>query len=517
MRPLAVSLALLAACASPSTARLAPAPTAPAVEPASTPAPSRAPATAERLTADTPRATTEGATFIAPAGWSIDVRGPATILEAPEGDSRLALVDVRAEDADAAVAAAWAAYRPGASWPLEVVTTKPDKDGWTDIHSYKYQVPPNEKRDVIVVARRAGEVWTVLVYDMAQAVGEKRMAAVWLVLDRLYPKGYSRESFAGSKAHALDAARVARLTEWVALAMRELRVPGAAVGIVQDGKVVFADGFGVRELGKKEKPDADTLFMIASNTKALTTLMLARLVDEKRLGWETPVTNVLPTFKLGDAETTRQVLVKHLVCACTGLPRQDLEWLFQYQGLTPDGAIATLAAVQPTSKFGEIFQYSNLLAGAGGFVGGRSLYPELELGKAYDEAMRTRVFGPLGMKATTFDFAEALRGNHAMPHAPDVDGRPARAVMEVNYAVAPLRPAGGAWSSVRDMLRYVSIELAEGVLPGGKRFIAREPLLARRAPKVVKEEEIVDLYMKYLRRDVGEDGKPGEGLSTAIP
>jgi CubicO group peptidase (beta-lactamase class C family) len=247
---------------------------------------------------------------------------------------------------------------------------------------------------------------------------------------------------------------------------------------------VFEGGLGVKELGKPGAPDADTLFMIASNTKALTTLMLAKLVEEKRIRWDTPVTTLLPGFKLGDAETTRQVEVKHLVCACTGLPRQDLEWIFQFEGITCEGAMATLATMQPTSKFGEMFQYSNPLAAAAGFVGGHVLHPELELGKAYDEAMRTRVLEPLGMKATTFDYAKALEGNHAFPHAPDIDGRSAKAVMEINYAVIPVRPAGGAWSSVRDMLRYVSAELAEGALPDGKRFISREALLERRVPQV---------------------------------
>jgi CubicO group peptidase (beta-lactamase class C family) len=178
------------------------------------------------------------------------------------------------------------------------------------------------------------------------------------------------------------------------------------------------------------------------------------------------------------------VQVKHLICACTGLPRQDLEWLFQFQGVMPEGAMATLATVQPTSKFGEMFQYSNLLAGAGGFVGGHALFPKRELGAAYDEAMRTRVFQPLGMKATTFDYAKALGGNHAFPHAPDVDGKPAKALMEVNASIIPLRPAGAAWSTVRDLLSYVSMELAKGTLPNGRRYIAAEPLLARRAPQV---------------------------------
>src|SRR6266513_4829560 len=122
-------------------------------------------------------------------------------------------------------------------------------------------------------------------------------------------------------------------------------LPGVAVGIVQDGKVVFADGFGVRELGKPGKPDGNTLFMIASNTKALTTLMLAKFVDAHRFGWETQVTSLLPSFKLGDSATTRQVLVRHLICACTGLPRQDLEWLFEFMNATPESALRSLGTM----------------------------------------------------------------------------------------------------------------------------------------------------------------------------
>ena len=467
------------AAVSPATPEAAPA-TAPA---AAAPAPLST-AAAEPLTRDTPKTTTEGNTFIAPAGWSIVVRGPATILEPPEGSAAIALVDVHAPGADSAVAAAWQAYKPDARWPLKVVNQKPDKDGWTDRSSYSYQTSPNEKRDVGADVQRAGDVWTVAIYDMTQAVGEKRLSQVILVFDELLPKGYTRESFAGKKAHRLDRARVAELSRFVETAMKNTGVPGVALGLVQDGKVVFADGFGMRELGGNQKVDSSTLFMIASNTKAMTTLMLAKLVDEKKLTWETPVTTLLPSFRLGSPATTSQVEVKHLICACTGLPRQDFEWLFQFQGLTPERALGTLATMQPTSKFGEMFQYSNPLAGAGGFVGGHVAYPTLELGAAYDSAMQTRVFGPLGMKATTFDYAAALRGDHAMPHSPDVDGKPAHAVMEVNYAIVPLRPAGAAWSNVRDMLAYVSMELAEGKLPGGERYISRDALLARRAAQV---------------------------------
>jgi len=440
---------------------------------------------ATTLSTDTPKTTVEGATFIAPAGWSIEVKGPATILTAPEGDSRIALVDVHAKSADDAVAAAWAAYRPDAKWPVKVTNDFPDKDGWSNIRQYSYLTSPNEKRDLYASARRAGETWTVVIHDMNEGVSEKRGAQVALILGRLLPKGYSRESFAGKKANKLDAKRIAALSAFVEEGRKKLGVPGVSIGLVQDGKVVFEGGFGVRDISSTAKPDGNTLYIIASNTKALTTLMLAKLVDEKKLTWETPVTTLLPSFKLGDADTTSRVLVKHLICACTGLPRQDFESIFQYEGVTPEGALKTLATVQPTSKFGEMFQYSNLLAGAAGFVGGHVLYPGRELGAAYDEAMRTRVFEPLGMTSTTFDYARALgAANHATAHAPDVDGKPAHAAMEVNYSVIPLRPAGGGWSSVHDMLKYVQMELAEGTLPDGKRYIWKETLLARRAPQV---------------------------------
>jgi CubicO group peptidase (beta-lactamase class C family) len=441
-----------------------------------------APAT-ERLTGDTPKTTVLGNSFVAPAGWSVSVRGPATIVEAPEGDSRIVLVDVKAKDADAALAAGWKAYKEN-QWRLKIATDQPDKDGWSRVRNYSYQTSPNEKRGVGAGVRFAGDVWTVWIYDMAHAVGDKRGAQVALIFDKLLPKGYTRESFAGRKPNTLDAARIGALSKFVTDGQEITGVPGVSIGLVQNGKVVFANGFGVRELGKAAQPDGDTAYMVASNTKGLTTLLLAKLVDQGRITWTEPVSELLPQFKLGNADTTKRVLVEHLICACTGLPRQDMEWLFQFEGVTPEGAMATLATVQPTSKFGEMYQYSNLLAGAAGFVGGHVLHPDLELGAAYDKAMQGEVFDPLGMNSTTFDYARALAGNHAMAHAPDIHGKPALAVFELNYSIIPLRPAGGGWSTVNDMLKYVSMELANGALPNGRRYISRAPLLERRAPKV---------------------------------
>jgi CubicO group peptidase (beta-lactamase class C family) len=472
----------------------APPPAAPVAPPVAPPAPTSrakvqeaAPAS-ERLTADTPH-TTEGAAFIAPAGWSISVRGPATILDAPEAGSRIALVDVHADAADAAVTVAWAAYNPPKYWALKRVAPQEDRDGWVDQKQYVYDTSPSERRTVVANAARHGNLWTVAIFDMDQGVAEKRAGQVALVLGRLMPRGYQRETFADRTAHKLDAERLARLTAFIDESREALGVPGVALGLVQDGKVVFADGLGSRELGKASKPDADTLFMIASNTKALTTLLLARLVDSKRLTWDTPVTRLMPSFKLGDEATTSSVLVKHLICACTGLPRQDLEWLMEFKAATPASAMKMLATMQPTSKFGEMFQYSNVLAAAAGYVAAYAISPRKELGAGYDAAMQAEVFGPLGMTATTFDYARALRGNHAGAYGFDLDGAPAPALMAINYAAIPVRPAGAAWSNVHDLLRYVAMELARGKLPSGKRYVGEDALLARQAPQVAMSKD----------------------------
>ena len=207
------------------------------------------------LTADTPQMTVLGNTFIAPAGWRVSVKGPTTILEAPEGDSWLALVDTPAKDAEAALAAAWAAYKPDAKWPLKLATDQPDRDGWSKQRNYDYQTSPNERRDVSVGVRFGGGNWTAVIYDMAQGTGEKRLGQVVLVLGQLLPKGYSRESFAGKETHPLDKARLAELKRFVESGRKELGIPGVALGIVQDGKVVFAGGFGVRALGQSKPVD----------------------------------------------------------------------------------------------------------------------------------------------------------------------------------------------------------------------------------------------------------------------
>jgi CubicO group peptidase (beta-lactamase class C family) len=441
------------------------------------------------LSADTPLATTGGATFTAPTGWRVTSAVNKSVLEPPEADSHLVMLDIHAVDAAAAVAAGWAAYRPDANRPLKIATPQAPYNGWDERHVYVYETSPNEKAVVYALAWRAGGDWLVVIVEAALSTFEKRNAAFSLAIGSLRPKEFQREMFAGRKAHPLDADRIAVLKEFVQDVMRDFGIPGVGLSLIDGGRVAFQGGLGVKALGQPDPVDADTLFLAASNTKAMTTLLLAELVDERKLRWDEPVTQVYPDFRLGDADTTRQVLVKHLVCACTGLPRQDFEWLFNFGTATPASSLASLGTMQPTSGFGEVFQYSNLMAAAAGYIAASVARPKQELGAAYDEVMRSKVFEPLGMTRTTFDFSAARSGNFASPHGSDVDGKTTSARMDMNYSVVPVRPAGGMWTSARDLSKYIQMELAVGWLPDGKQLVSKESLLERHKGHVQTGED----------------------------
>ncbi len=456
---------------------------------------------AAALAADTPSQTASGATFTAPMAWTMTTAPSLVVLSPPETDSHVAIVEVGpAADGTSAAAQAWALYRPDAKRVFKLATPRPPRNGWEERQSIDYETSPNEHLAIAAVALRSGARWTVLIYDNSQATDEKRDAAMNLIGQSLRPAGYERETFAGRTAHPLDAARIEAMKTFVQTAMTDAGVPGVSIALIDQGKIVYEGGLGVRELGKPEAVDAHTRFMIASNTKGMSTLLLAQLVDEGKLSWDQPVTQVYPGFRLGSADTTGKVLVRHLVCACTGLPRKDMEWIFNTSPATPASAtFDQLAATEPTSGFGEVFQYNNLMASAAGYVGGHIIHPDREVGAAYDAAMQEKIFGPLGMKDTTFSISKALAADHASPHGWDVSGKPSVASMDFNRSIGPYRPAGGAWSSAHDLSLYVQNELALGKLPNGKQMVSAKNLLVRRTPGVPTGEN--EFYGMGLEQD----------------
>ena len=449
-------------------------------------------------------------TFTMPPAW-VQRDAPRFIeLTAPEGDARIAIVEVAsAADAKAAVSAAWRAWQPAFTRAPKLVTARAARNGWDERQVVDYEVSPNEKRGLQAVALRAGTGWTVLIVDGAEATLEKRGAAVGLVLQSLRPAGYSRETFAGRTALPMTGERIASLQAFVDASMQQLGIPGAAFALTDRKGTIFATGRGVRELGKPGAVTADSAFAIASNTKGMATLLLAKLVDEGKLRWDQPVAQLYPAFKLGSADTTAKVQVRHLVCACTGLPRKDMEWLFNTRAESPAaGTFTQLAATAPTSGFGEVFQYNNLMASAAGYLGGHLAYPGMELGQAFDRAMREKIFTPLGMTATTFDFETVTAGDWARPHGDDIDGATVRfgaAGMRLNRSVIPYRPAGGAWSTANDLIKYVRFELNEGRLDNGTQWVSAKNLLERRVPGVsVGEDRFYGMGMQ-TDRDLGVD------------
>ncbi|MBC5764968.1 serine hydrolase domain-containing protein [Ramlibacter albus] len=434
--------------------------------------------------------TADGHKFTVPDGFKLEKRGPLTLLTAPEGDAFIAIVDTRAANAEEALAAAWAAYRPeGAKRPVNQVRPEADADGWRERRVHFYETSPNEKADVRAVVRRWSGGWQAAIVEGSDATLEKRRGGINLVFASLRAKDYTRENLAGRTPKPLDAAAIETLKKFVADGAKRIGIPGVGFSIIENNRVVFEGGVGVRALGLPDPVDAHTLFIAASNTKSMTSLLVAQAVDAGLMSWDQPVTEVYPAFKLGNAATTQQLKVKHLVCACTGVPRQDLEWLFGRTKMQPAGVFDMLSGMVPTTKFGEAFQYSNLMVGAAGYVAAARLKPGKEVGAAYDEAMRERIFAPLGMDDTTFDFSRALRGNHAKPHSPDADGKVMPATLAISYTIVPARPAGGVWTSAHDMSRYVLMELGRGQPPGGPRIVSERNLLAREQPQALVGED----------------------------
>ena len=452
-------------------------------------------------TADTPGKTVSGVAFTQPKDWTATVRGPATILAAPEGNLNIAVVDVgAAPGAKEAAATAWTHYRPDAGRQVRLVTAGPPGEGWDERVSIAYETSPSEKAVASALALRKGTSWTVMIADGSEATIGKRLAAASIIQQSLRPAGYQRETFAGRTAQRLTPERVQMLRDFVAESARALEVPGVGIALIDQGKVVWQGGVGVRELGSDAPVDEHTKFMVASNTKGMATLLLSVLADDGKLKWDQPVTELYPSFRLGDDATTKSTLVRHLVCACTGLPRKDYAFILADRGAPASDTFKQLAVTQPTSGFGELFQYNNLMASAAGYLGGHLAYPGMELGAAFDKAMESRIFGPLGMDDTTFDFAEGMRGNWARPHGLDVDGRMVPMSNSFNETVFPHRPAGGVWSTTADMARYAQLELSKGVTPEGKRLVSEANIVERRKRGV----------------PVGEDSWYGMGLFERV-
>ncbi|MEN0063563.1 MAG: serine hydrolase domain-containing protein [Myxococcota bacterium] len=417
---------------------------------------------------DLGHALASGARFTVAPGWRVETLPDGVRVMGPEGHLEVHLVETTGPDLEVAIGEAWRSRAPDFDRGPARSSALPLRNGWTEVRRVQYETSPHENRWVQATGVRTPDGrGVVLLLNVPADHAQRRQSELKLLIDSVMAPGFTPERYAGREVQPLDASRLDQVRTWIREAKAETDLPGVAVALFDRDILLMAEGFGVREVGKDDPITADTPFLIASNTKSLTTLLLAKLVEEERFEWDDPVTEVYPAFRLGDEATTAQVRMRHLVCACTGLPRQDNEWLFTYHEASPRQALDVLGTMQPTTGFGELYQYSNPLAAAAGFVGAHAVFPDLELGLAYDRAMQTRVFEPLGMTQTTFDFEVAAADGAASPHGWDASVTHVPITNTINRNVHPVRPAGGAWSTVRDYARYVQLELAQGALPDG--------------------------------------------------
>ena len=236
--------------------------------------------------------------------------------------------------------------------------------------------------------------------------------------------------------------------------MKEFDVPGIAIAVVKDGKVLAAQGFGVRKLGDPTPVDGKTLFEIASNSKAFTAAGLAMLVDQGKLSWDDPVIKHLPDFRMYDPYVTAEMTVRDLLThrSGLGLGAGDLMW-WPTTTFSTDEIIHNLRYIKPATSFRNSYAYDNLLY----IVAGKII--AMKSGKPWGETMREWILQPVGMATTTTSLEENARAaNVSAPHS------------KINGKISVVKPmpvanaigAVGINTNAEDIARWMNVLLDEG-------------------------------------------------------
>lgn len=265
--------------------------------------------------------------------------------------------------------------------------------------------------------------------------------------------------------------------DYVNQAMKGWEVPGVAIAVIKDDKIVLAKGYGVRELGKPEPVDERTIFAIGSSSKAFTAASLAMLADEKKLKWDDPVTKYLPDFQLYDPYVTREMTVRDMLTHRIGLERGDQLWY-----ATPysrEEVLHRIRFLEPSSSLRSRFGYQNIMYLAAG-----QIIPSIT-STSWDDFVQTRIFSPLGMKDSGTSVTTLSRSSDvATPHV-KIDDR-VRPVAWRN--VDNIGPAGSINSNVVDMAQWVRLQLGKGKY-GGKQLISESAVREMQTPQTIMRIE----------------------------
>ncbi|MEA2236060.1 MAG: hypothetical protein QOC81_784 [Thermoanaerobaculia bacterium] len=251
------------------------------------------------------------------------------------------------------------------------------------------------------------------------------------------------------------------------------QVPGLAIAVVQNDRVIFVKGYGIKEVGKNQPVTTDTLFEIGSTTKAFTATAMAMLADEKKLSWDDPVRNYVAAFHISDPCTDSLITLRDIASHRSGVARHDELW--DESDFSRDELIRRIGAMKVSKPIRTAYQYNNLMfVTAGEAAASAAKMP-------WEALIRTRIFAPLGMTQSRITFAEWASSDHATGHRGDVTNGVAIQPMR-NYDA--LAPAGTIKSSAHDMAQWVRFQLAGGVIDG-KRLLSQAALDETHTPQTI--------------------------------
>ncbi len=265
------------------------------------------------------------------------------------------------------------------------------------------------------------------------------------------------------------------LEDYVSKGMARWQIPGAAVGVVVDDDVVYARGFGLRDLSASAPVDANTVFGIGSTTKAFAAATEAIMVDRGKMRWTDRVLDHDPAFRLHDSWVTREFEILDLLAQRSGTAPHVLDPMWGL-GFSSDDMVAALRHVRPVSSFRTTFAYQNILhLVAGGIVARQAA------AKSWGDALKTLILEPLGMKDTSSTTAALLAApNRAVGHAM-MNGKLQPFDPPPTFDV--VGPAGAMNASVADLLKWLRLQTGRGSFEG-KRVISEENLTETWRPRV---------------------------------
>jgi len=267
---------------------------------------------------------------------------------------------------------------------------------------------------------------------------------------------------------------VAALDGIVADAMTRTGLPGLAVGVVYKDKVIYAKGFGVREVGKPAAIDPDTLFLLASVSKPIASTIVAKLVGDGVVKWDDPAKMHNPAFALNDPWVTEHAAIADLLSHRSGLHTGAGD-LLEDLGFDRTYILSHLDQ-QPLDPFRSTYHYSNFGYTAGGIAAA------MAAGKSWEDLADEVLFKPAGMTTASYRHADFLaHDDRAHIHTRLPDGTWAARYDRIPDAEAP---AGGASASLNDMTRFLRLQLGDGTLDG-KQIVDADALAASREPQVI--------------------------------